>query len=109
MTKYEIVNPSDLCYIEGNDFKSVCIATMILGEGYYGLHEVDGESTMPPPIFATGWFEEQFGESFPSTTDDIDKSMLVTILRTVKLGGERTSLNDIERHAKAIVERLEAN
>jgi len=103
MKKYEIINPSDKCYIEGEDFKTVCIATTLLGEGVYGLQEVDGDSCMPPIMFANGWFLNTFDVNFEDAIQTVDRQHTKTILSTVKLSGERTSLNDIEKHAKRLV------
>ena len=50
--KYEIINPSDKAIIEGDDFKMVCIATIILGEGKYGLEAENKDTKLMPP---KGW------------------------------------------------------
>jgi len=112
MKKYEIINPSDECYIEGEEFKTVCVATVILGEGLYGLQEVDGELSMPPIVFAKGWFLDTFGVNYGEATKAVDRQHIKTVLSTVKLSAERTSLNDIEKHAKrlvALMDEVDAN
>jgi hypothetical protein len=107
MARYEISNPSDECYIEGDDVKTVCIATIILGNGYYGLTEVDGEFSMPPPIFATGWFKSEFGEDISvDLLLTVDQAALKAAMLTVELADERTSMNDIVGRARAWAERL---
>lgn len=106
MTRYEISNPSDECYIEGDDVKTVCIATIIIGEGYYGLTEVDDEFSMPPTVVATDWFENEFGEDISVALNSVDRAALKEVLLTVQLAKERTSLNDIVKYAKSCADRL---
>ena len=103
---FEIINPSDKCYIEGDDFKTVCIATILLSEGGFGLQEVDGERTMPPLIFAESWFVDTFGQDFGTAINEASKSELASILSTVSLVEECTSLNDIVGKAKYYAEQL---
>ena len=109
LVKYEIMNPSDKCFIEGTDFKTVCLATIFLGEGKYGLQRADGQpdGSMPPIIFAKGWFLDRFGQTVEEAIKTCDKNALKDVLKTVELEGERSSLNDIVGRAKDIVEMLE--
>lgn len=107
--KFEIINPSDKAFIEGDDFKAVCIATIILGEGKYGLKEEHGNAdyTMPPILFAPEWFARKFGQTI---AEALEKSNIIEMrqaLSTVRLAGERTSLNDIEGRAKYLVSEIE--
>lgn len=100
------MNPSDECYIEGDDFKTVCLATAILGDGFYGLQEVGGELTMPPINFANGWFESTFDQNIGNALNGASKEDLANVLSTVELNGVRSSLNDIEGRAKEYVLKL---
>ena len=109
MVIYEVMQPSDKCFIEGTDFKTVCIATILLGEGKYGLRRADGQpdSSMPPIIFAKGWFLERFGQKIEDAIKIIDKKALIDVLKTVRLEGDRSSLNDIIGRAEGWVKDLE--
>lgn len=108
MVIYEIMNPSDKCFIEGTDFKTVCIATIFLGEGKYGLEQIEpkGYLSMPPIIFAKSWFSERFGQTVEEAIKTSDKNSLRDVLSTVKLAGEQSSLNDIVGRAKDMVKML---
>lgn len=119
---YEIINPSDPYTIEG-EFKTCCVATVILGEGAYGL---DGTESMP--IFLISDADEWFRQAFSATLEDVLQSTppaeLAACLDSVlccsakerrALAGEerlafhdarRSSQNDIGRRAWALAERV---
>ncbi|MFH1422721.1 MAG: hypothetical protein ABIH42_08440 [Planctomycetota bacterium] len=105
--KFEIINPSDRCFVEGDDFKTVCIAVIVLGDGKYGLRQVDGDLHMPPVIFAHGWFKDTFNQTEAEAISQIEPLSLLPIFKTVKLAGERSSLNDIAGLAEEYVKMLE--
>jgi len=107
--KYEIINPSDEATIEGESFREVCIATIILGEGKYGLEpeSKDIKFHMPPVIFAKEWFEKTFSQTLSEAIREINIFDLKRIFKTVRLVNERTSLNDIEGYAKILVSEIE--
>ena len=106
--KFEISNPSDKAFIESDDFEMACLATCILGAGYYGLNEVGGEKSMP--IFLLGgseiFFKREFNKSFSESLTGADKNKLASVLETVSLAGERTSLNDIVKSAQSLAKSL---
>jgi len=104
--KFEIMNPSDKCFIEGDDFKNVCVATTILGEGFYGLQEVDGDLTMPPLNFTKGWFENTFNQDIETILNEANKNELADIMSTVCLPSERSSMNDIKGLAEYYAKKL---
>lgn len=104
--KFEIINPSDKCFIEGDNFKTVCVATAIVGAGQYGLEEIDGDLSMPVLIFATGWFEDEFKQNIESAMAEVPKIDIAEVLDTVKLKGEQTSMNDIVGLAKRYVQAI---
>lgn len=92
--KFEIINPSDKAYIEG-DFDVCCIATLLFGHGYYGLKQVDGKLEMPVLLFgAEEWFKSEFNKSVKEVFDDLSREELSAALQSVHLAGERSSLND---------------
>lgn len=61
MAVYEIANPSDAYTIEHEDESVACAATLLLGEGHYGLTREDGDRTLPIFIFggAAAWLESR--------------------------------------------------
>jgi len=107
MPKYEIINPSDKAFIEGDDFKALCIATIFLGDGFYGLQEENGDQHMPPVAFSKNWYELQFGETFKESLTKLDPTVMCTIFKTVRLEGERSSLTDIVGRAEFLASRFE--
>jgi hypothetical protein len=98
--KFEIINPSDEAYIEGN-FKSCCLATLFFGNGQYGLKQVEGDLEMPLFIFgnADEWLKKQFGKTLDDLLKETSKEEIGKALLSVHLVGERSSLNDFTSYA----------
>jgi hypothetical protein len=94
---FEIINPSDKAFIEASIFEVACVAVSILGEGQYGLKEVDGDNKMPVFLFGNPdyFFKNKFGKTFEEVLVSTDRDEIVKALESVRLEGERTSLNDI--------------
>lgn len=108
--KFEIINPSDKCFMEADDFKTACVCNVILGEGYYGLQEVDGINTMPPIKFATGWFLDTFKQNIMDAIKELKPEDAIKVFSSVRLAYEEpSSLNDIVGRAKALAEYLKKN
>lgn len=105
--KFEIINPSDEAYIEG-DFKTCVLATLIFGEGKYALKQVDGDLEMPLLLFGTGekWLKEQFGKSFTELLDEVGKEKIGKALVSVHLVRERSSLNDFTSYANELGKKM---
>lgn len=106
--KFEIINPSDEAYIEG-DFKICCLATLFFGDGKYGLQQVGGDLTMPILFFEPRpdeWFKSQFGKPLKELLDEVSKEELGKALLSVKLARKRTSLNDFTSYANALGRKL---
>lgn len=107
--KFEIVNPSDEAYIEG-DFKTCCLATLFFGEGNYGLKQVDGDLKMPLFLFGFGmeeWLKKQFGKTLDELFDETPTKDIAKALLSVHLVRERSSLNDFTTYAHNLGKRLE--
>lgn len=107
--QYEIINPSDECFVHAYGERAdrvACIAALLLGNGMYGLTNEADETVMP--IIFNGyreWFQEQFGEG----AEPFMLANLIEIadcLKTFHYAGERSSLNDIGACAKANEEWL---
>jgi hypothetical protein len=109
--KYEIINPSDQCFIEHSDEKVAIAATIFLGEGKYGLSRVSDDNTvLPILLFGAGkFFDEEYGgtEAFHAFVD-ANLPGIGDALLSVSRPGERSSLNDIMGRAHAMGERIKA-
>lgn len=136
MKTYEIINPSDKYSLKSGSFLIACLATCFLGGGAYGLQEVDGDESMP--VFILGghddWFTEKFGKPFGLALEDVALEELATCLESVVIGDRdiyeqtiariaepdradwiemwndknRSSMNDIDKRAKALAESMRA-
>ncbi|MDH5665949.1 MAG: hypothetical protein OEY10_06605 [Nitrosopumilus sp.] len=105
--KFEIINPSDEAYIEG-EFKICCLATLIFGNGKYALKEIDGDLEMPLLLFGTAdeWLKKQFGKSFEELLNETSKEELGKALLSVHLVKKRSSLNDFTSRANLLGKRI---
>ena len=105
--RYEIINPSDKCFVSGDNFEAVCAAVALLGEGRYALESEDTKTTMPFFMFGglDEWWVEKFGRKFQAYFDSA-KSDIATVLDTFKYNGERSSMNNIGAYAERLAKRL---
>ena len=115
MVKYEIINPSDKCFISSENKQIAKFCCMLLGEGKYGLENAEtGEEAFP--IYLFGMSEqtiiEELGESIESFFAH-HKKEIADCLKTFEYASERTSLNNIGKRAelyyKKIIEKEESN
>lgn len=109
--KYEIINPSDKCYIYADNEKLAKIACALLGNQWYGLKDENGEMILG--------ILENINDALGMTDNDIEKFIydnateLSDIFSSFEYADERTSLNNIggraELYAKSLSEKaLEA-
>lgn len=103
--KYEIINPSDICFITSDDPALAKVACAVLGKGFYGLRAETGEIIMP--IFSS--LEASTGMTTPELGAYINGhvSELAQVFRSFEYETERTSLNDIGGYAKSLADALE--
>lgn len=93
---YEITNPSDAYTMQAGERKVAQMATLLLGQGAYGLHDADGNTVLP--IFLLGGGNEfvlrEFGVVGPWI--DANRDALVDALESVQIGGisARRELDD---------------
>lgn len=112
MTEYEIINPSDVCFIKGTDLEAICAAGVFLGRGLYGLnHAETGEKLLPMfsfdgPGAMDAWWRERFGSTFDEYMDTWPQLKIAEVLETFRYKVERTSLNNIGKEAKVLAEKL---
>ena len=106
--RFEIINPSDKAFIEG-EFLPCCLATVLFGRGQYALKQIDGDLEMPLFLFGKdpdGWFTKTFGKNLKEAFDSVPKKEVGEALLSVKLFEERTSLNDFTRYAHILGAKL---
>ena len=106
--KYEIINPSDECYIESEDETVACFCTLILGKGKYGLNN-DNDETILPILFdyVDEWVKNHIGDVDTFMSEHIDE--IIQCLRSVEYARERTSMNNIQGLAFAYADSIEKN
>lgn len=111
--KYEIINPSDKAFLDADDLEVAAVACVFIGRGQYGLDpETKGATSVPVFIFggADEWFAEQFGRSFSDSCDLVKRDKLPSLiecLRSARLAGKRSSLNDFTGYAHRLAEKME--
>lgn len=108
MVKYEIINPSDKCYISSGNEKVAKFCCLLLGEGKYGLENAETGADVLP-IYLFGISEqviiEEFGESLADFLKH-NKKDIIECLDTFEYASERTSLNNIGARAKLFHDKL---
>lgn len=105
MKKYEIINPSDKCFIYADDVRLAKIVCALLGEGWYGLRDENGEGIMH--ILQSLDEALEMKEEEVITFIDNNKKEIAKVLRSFEYPMERSSLNDIKWRAEKIAEAIE--
>lgn len=96
---YEIINPSDKCFVSAERDEGAAIVGLLLGNGMYGMR--DGQRVVLPIIF-NGW-REWFLKTYGA---EIEPWMLehaaeiAAALDTFEYAAERSSMNNIGATAK---------
>ena len=105
MKKYEIVNPSDKCFIYAEDVRLAKIACILLGQGWYGLLDENGEQVMG--VLETLGSAIEIEEAKVGNFIAEHKNELAKVFRSFEYAGEQTSLNNIGDRAKNYAIQLE--
>lgn len=102
--KYEIINPSDRCFISAEDVRFAKIAGIMLGNGLYGLQDENGETVLH--IFES--FEGALGLDSDQVREFIygNAEKMAEVFESFEYAGERTSLNNIEAKAQGIAKLI---
>jgi len=103
----EIVNPSDRATVSIADPEAACLAVLWVGRGAYGIKSDELEMPLLIEGRINHWIRQRFGCSLEELLDRVSRSRLSSALRTFRLEGERTSLNDFVARAHALAEKLE--
>ena len=104
--RYEIINPSDKCFIHADDEQLAKVVGIYLGNGMYGLQDEDGNTVLH--IFES--LEEAFDMEPDGVKDYIERNLieLAEVFESFEYASERTSLNNIEKKAKRLAAALRA-
>lgn len=108
--KFNIINPSDPYTMEAYDLEVAAVAVCLLGNGKYPLDALgdDANKGNSVPAFLFGghdeWFQARFGGTYEQVVERVinqRSDALARALESVTLqAAERSSLNDIGRHAR---------
>ena len=108
--RQELINPSDKITIDCTDFEAACIGVCLLGCGKYGIQGAPGEDM---PLFLFGghdeWFTNTFGDLFEMRLNAMPRERIAVALESMRVEGERTSVNDICGVAQRLAKRLRAS
>ena len=96
--RYEIINPSDKCYIYAEDVRIARIVCVLLGNGMYGL--VDEQGNVVMHVF------EELDIPQEKISDFVNQyaAEIASVLESFEYEGERTSLNNIGRRASVLAD-----
>lgn len=91
---YNIVNPSDPYTIEASSLDVAAMTAILLGQGQYPFHALDGSENVPTFAFGGGdkWCDEQFKESLMEMSNrvmDTKLSQVADCLDSVLYGDEK--------------------
>lgn len=107
----EISNPSDKAFCCIDDWEAACLAVNMVGNGKYGLHSrQDGGKDMPIFIFGgtDNWWKKEFGMDRFKHLEEVGSYRIAQALKSFRLDGERTSMNDFTEYAHQLAKSLEA-
>lgn len=108
--EWEIINPSDECYISGEG-EALAAAGVVLGRGKYALKAEDGTEALPLFLFGgekalDEWWRKTYGRSFNDYLDTKPWAAIADVLETFRYAGERSSMNNIGNAAKVYAKSM---
>lgn len=105
--EYEVINPSDECYITGGG-EELAAACVFLGRGKYALRAEDGTEGCPLFLFGgfNEWWTETFGRTFDAYMETKPHEAIAKVLETFRYQGERSSMNNIGKAAQRTADAL---
>ncbi len=108
--EYEIINPSDKCYVSADEDIVASAVVLFLGSGKYPLKDAD-DKLLPTCFIFGGDPEEAFKNRFDVTLTEFlfqNESLIkmADCCSSFRYAGERSSMNNIGAAAKALEEQL---
>lgn len=110
---YELINPSDKIFLDAMNLEIASCAMLLVGVGHYGLKLGDD---LVVPVLGMGrqraaddWYIITFGRPVIDSLQYCSQHHLddvVACLRSFRLQGERSSLNDICGTAHSLAARM---
>lgn len=107
--KYEIINPSDKCFISSENEKVACFCNLLIGNGRYALRGKNGERVDGIHIF--GYSKEALNADYEGDFQKFADNHIHEIIdcfKSFEYAGERTSLNNIGAVAQNLQKAFEA-
>lgn len=102
--KYEIINPSDKCYISSENERIAKYSCLLIGNGKYGLKKAETQESVLS-IYLFGISEEEILQEFGEPLEEFfehNKKEIAECINTFEYAGERTSINNIGLTAKQL-------
>lgn len=100
---YEIINPSDRCYISADDETLAIAACILLGNGTYGLMCCESREVVLCP-FGISVFDSENHKLEDYVNEK--SSELAEVLKSFHYAYERSSCNNIAARAAALAKAL---
>lgn len=106
--KYEIINPSDKCFISSDNERVAKFCCLLLGNGMYGLKNAQtGEDVFGIHLF--NFSEEEIIEEFGEPLQEFlyhYKVLIADCFLSFAYESERTSVNNIGEAAKILHKKV---
>ncbi len=99
MTEYELINPSDAVYFDAPEPVVAACAAALVGEGAYDAKGPEG-SVGGLLLFGMQPFTSRYGDF--GVAMEQHRDAIKAALRSFRIKGKRSSLNDIVRRAKIL-------
>lgn len=103
--KYEIINPSDKCYITSDEPFAAMISCMLIGCGWYGLKDEEGTVVLPPFVPVEKMLNIS-GDELKGKVEN-NRIKIYECLRSFEYDSTPTSCNNIGSAAKYHADMLE--
>lgn len=107
----EIIKPKERAYIDFSNPAAAFFAVLLLGKGWYGIsdgpHGEPGTPMTPVQARMRSWFLARFGVSMEDSLKSMGHAAVARALRSVRLAGERSSVNDLVGNARRLADQLD--
>lgn len=75
---FDVINPCDPYTMEAPDIEVAAVAIVVVGEGQYALHQLDGDKMVYVPLFIKdgdheAWFQLNLKDNFTAIMDRVVK------------------------------------